>query len=339
MMSSDKNESQETLPVLNQEIPVERKNLSQTSLLFYPENPRIYSIVRADEVEPDQDEVFRRLSQQEHVKQLVQDIKLHGGLLDPVIVRGGTMHVLEGNSRLAAYRILAKTDPIKWGRIKCIVLPRDTDESVIFAILTQYHIKGKKDWAPFEQAGFLYRRHKVESIPPADLAKEMKLGPETVKNMIETYQFMIDHGQDDISKWSYYFEFIRSRKIAKVRKTNASIDKLIVKKIKSGEIERAVDVRDELPKICEGPTRTLNSFLDGAIDFSAAVERANAAGGDNNELRRVGKFKDWITSDNAERALSRAELRQMKKIVSDLSKILARCKVLVPRLKRKIPKK
>jgi hypothetical protein len=338
-MPNDSKENMDTLPVLGQEIPVERKVLSQTSLLFYPENPRIYSIVRADESEPDQDEVFRRLSQQEHVKQLVQDIKLHGGLLDPVIVRGGSMHVLEGNSRLAAYRLLAKADPIKWGKIKCMVLPADTEESVIFAILAQYHIKGKKDWAPFEQAGFLYRRHKVESLSPVDLAKDMKMGRETVKNMIETYQFMIDHNQDDISKWSYYFEFIKSRKIGRVRKQSDKLDKLVVKKIKSGEIERAVDVRDELPKICEGPTRTLNSFLDGKITFGSAVDKANAAGGDNNQLKRVEKFKDWIVSEDAERNLSRAEARQLKKIVSDLSKVLARCKVLVPRLKRKLPKK
>lgn len=338
-MADNANVFSDKIPVLGKEIPVERKNLPQTSLLFYPENPRIYSIVRANETEPDQNEILRRLSEQEHVKQLVQEIKQHGGLIEPVIVRGGTMHVVEGNSRLAAYRLLAKSDPIKWGTMRCQVLPLDTEESVIFAILAQFHIKGKKDWAPFEQAGFLYRRHKLENIAPADLAKEIKLGRDTVKNMIETYQFMINNGQDDISKWSYYYEFIRSRKIAKVRKSNPELDKLIVKKVKSGEIERAVDIRGELPKICDGPNRTLNAFLENKIDFAAAVERANAAGGDNNDLKRIDKFKDWIVLEETERALAKSDERQLKRIVSDLSKILARCKVIVPRLKRKLPKK
>ena len=79
-----------------------------------------------------------------------------GGLLEPIIVRRNV--VLEGNSRLAAYRMLAEKDPIKWADIRCNVLPDDTSDDVVFSLLGTLHIIGKTPWSPFEQAGYLYRR-------------------------------------------------------------------------------------------------------------------------------------------------------------------------------------
>ncbi len=99
---------------------------------------------------------------QEHVKELKESIKSNGGLIDPIIVRDGDFVVLEGNSRLAAYRILYKTDPIKWAKIKVTLLPKDIPESAVFTLLGQYHIVGKDPWDPYEQAGYLYRRGEAD---------------------------------------------------------------------------------------------------------------------------------------------------------------------------------
>src|SRR5262249_50674113 len=137
-----------TILIRGEEIPVTDKTLEQAKLRFYPENPRVYSVLHSDGEAPSQDEIQQRLLQMEHVKQLIQDIRLNGGLIEPLIVRDGTLEVLEGNSRLAAYRSLAKSDPVKWGYVKCTVLPHSIDESLVFALLGQFHIKGKKDWAP-----------------------------------------------------------------------------------------------------------------------------------------------------------------------------------------------
>src|SRR5450759_795658 len=97
----------------NKRIPVKLAELPQGDLKFYLENPRLYSLAREDGHDPTQEEVEEILAQMDHVKQLVQSIKENGGLIDPVIVQGGSNIVLEGNSRLAAYRILAKQEPIK----------------------------------------------------------------------------------------------------------------------------------------------------------------------------------------------------------------------------------
>ena len=218
----------ETLLIRGIEVPVETVMLPQADLRFFVDNPRVYSVLRMDGDEPSQPEIERKLLEMDHVKALIQDIKRDGGLTDPVVVRSGKLEVLEGNSRLAAYRALAKTDPIKWGLMKAKLLPKDLDEALIFALLGQYHIKGKKDWAPFEQAGFLYRRSKAHDVDTVKLAQEISLSRQKVEHLIAVYQFMIDHGEVDTARWSYYDEYLKSTKIKKARLTHKGFDDLVV---------------------------------------------------------------------------------------------------------------
>src|SRR5439155_10407931 len=111
------------LVIRGNEIPITIQFLHEKSLSFYLENPRVYSVVRAENEEPSQDDIEAELRQRDHVRRLKMEIESNGGLIDAVIVRGTTREVVEGNSRLAAYRILAETDPIKWAYMKCNVLP------------------------------------------------------------------------------------------------------------------------------------------------------------------------------------------------------------------------
>jgi hypothetical protein len=328
--------TEDTLTVLNREIPIKQKSIAQVDLRFYPDNPRIYSVVRAGGGDPTDQEIYAKLIDQEYVRDLIQDIKKHGGLLERVLVRGGTMHVLEGNSRLAAYRYLAKSDPIKWGRMKCTVLPADIEDSLIFAILAQYHIKGKKDWAPFEQAGFLYRRHKVEKFDTDVLAKDTGLGPQVVKDMITTYQFMIDYHQEDISRWSYFYEYIKSRKIKRARKDHPELDQLIVRKIDSGEIARAVDVRDQFPVICEAPAQVLRAFVQEKATFARALTQARNLGADNNDMKKLERFRNWITSPDTERNFLATSNTQLKRCISDMKKVATRSTALQHRMEKKL---
>jgi hypothetical protein len=49
-------------------------------------------------------------------------------------------------------------------------------DSAIASLLGQLHLKGKKDWRPYEQASFLYRRHHKDeiSIPALPLVSQFK---------------------------------------------------------------------------------------------------------------------------------------------------------------------
>ncbi len=152
----------------------------------------------------------------DHVKQLKESIKANGGLIDPLIVRDGDYIVLEGNSRLAAYRLLCKNDPIKWANVKCILLPSDIDDAAIFTLLGQYHIIGRKDWNPYEQAGYLYRMVKSSNQPIEFIARELGITEFAAKKAVEVYTYMLDCNDNHPNKWSYYDELLKNKNIKNI---------------------------------------------------------------------------------------------------------------------------
>ena len=312
-------QSDETILIRGHEIPVVTTTLLQETLSFFVENPRVYSVLRKNgAAEPGQDEIQAKLLEMEHVRELIQDIKRDGGLTDPLIVRSGTFEVLEGNSRLAAYRHLARLDAIKWGKIKVRLLPEDIDEKLILALLGQYHLKGKTAWPPFEKAGFLYRQHQNHNIPVDQLAREVGETEQKVKHMVQVYQFMVDHDQDEKARWSYYDEYLKSRFIKGVR--NEEFDRLIVKKIGSGEIARAVDVRDKLPVICKAP-KQLKKFKKGDYSFQEGYEWAVEAGADSTPYAKLSRFRKWLASQETERALAQTGGETRRKMEYELKRL------------------
>jgi hypothetical protein len=50
-----------TLRLRNIDIPTETRDIEQASLRFYPDNPRIYSLVRNNGQAPDQEEIYKQL--------------------------------------------------------------------------------------------------------------------------------------------------------------------------------------------------------------------------------------------------------------------------------------
>ena len=319
-----------SLTIRGQEVPVMTQFVEHKKLRFFADNPRIYSIVHANSKEPSQEEIQEQLLQLEHVRTLVVDIRQNGGLTDPVIVIDGAFEVVEGNSRLAAYRHLAAQDPVKWARLKCTLLPANIDHSLVFAVLGQYHIKGKKDWKPYEQAGFLYRRFHDHKIDMKTLAVDIGLSSKKIRLLVDTYQFMIDHNETDIDRWSFYYEYLKSSKIRKARETYSDFDDVIVQKVSDAEIKTAMDLRDQLPTICATP-KVLKKFAAGQIDFEEAHDAACAGGGESSELKRVVAFRKWIVSGKAERMLS-AKGQVRDKILFELNKIHTRVGALRLRL-------
>jgi hypothetical protein len=83
----------DTLLIRGTEVTVATQWIDHSRLRFFAENPRVYSILRVGEREPSQDDIQRKLLQMEHVKELVQDIRRNDGLIDPLIVRDGTLEV------------------------------------------------------------------------------------------------------------------------------------------------------------------------------------------------------------------------------------------------------
>lgn len=300
-------------------------------LRFYPDNPRIYSFVYTGKVEPSQDEIFEKLKDMEHVRQLVQSIKINGGLIEPIIVRDNV--VLEGNSRLAAYRLLSEKDAITWGLIKAKVFPSDTSDSLLYALLAEFHLIGKKDWAPYEQAGFLYRRQYVHGIAEKQICIESGLSKKKIGHLISVYKFMMENGQDDASKWSYYDEYLKSRDMKKMREEFPELDSVVIKKIETEEIPRAVDLRNKLKVIARSSLKNKKKFVVGEKAFDEAYDTASNQGIGSNCFDRLHAFRKYICDLGTEKKLAKHEKNIQAKCHYELKKIHLRAAHLEKRLK------
>lgn len=310
-----------TITLQGKEIEVRTCMASQADLKFFPENPRIYSIVHGSTATPHQKDIEKRLRELEHVKQLAQAIKANGGLIDPLIVREGDNVVLEGNSRLAAYRMLAQSNAIRWGHVKCTFLPSNVEDDLVFALLGEYHIIGKKDWAPFEQAGYLWRRCKQHGVSAEKIGKEMGLSVRTINRLVRVYQFMVDHNEEDPQRWSYYEEYLKHRKVQQQREENPDLDIAIVKKIRAGEIPRAVDVRDKVVKIVAVGGKTLRKFIEKEKTLDDCFESAVARGANNQVLNNIEKFKATISHPDTKKEILEMPETQRSKCKYALEKI------------------
>ena len=313
-----------TITLGGKEIPYDTKMMRHIDLRFYPENPRIFRIVCAGDGEPSQEEIENVLGGQDYVKKLLQSIEANGGVTDALWVLGTDCLVLEGNSRLAAYRLLAKKDPVKWGKEKCNVISEDVNDDDIIALLCQYHIVGRKDWAPYEQAGMLWRRHDRTGISPERMAKELGMSANEIRKMIEVYSFMENYREYKSERWSYYFEYLKSRKIAGLREKHPELDEVVVAKIRSGEIPKAEDVRDKLTKIAAAGWVVTDTFIKTKNSFERCYEKAVEQNPTIATYNFLYKFRVRLGEPETKQELKRMNSRQHEKCTYELVQIRTR---------------
>lgn len=320
------------------EYDVEEQLLNQCELLFYEENPRVYSILRSNGSIPTQKEIENKMTSMEHVKQLRLSIEQNGGLIDPLIVvkRNGDYVVLEGNSRLAAYRLLAGKDPLKWQKVRVHILPEEITDNEIFTLLGQYHLIGRKDWNIFEQAAYLYRQKQSSGLDNDILAKNVGLTESKVNSLIQVYSFMQENDDLRPDRWSYYEEYLKSRALRKYRDTNPQIDATFVKQVKSGQIRQAMDVRVVFGEIAKAKGKIASKIMQDIIEEKTDIydghERLKETGKTTNIYKQISKFHESITDDEFQKLLLleatsnssiKFELKKIQKAVENLLKKLS----------------
>lgn len=299
------------------EFRTEERLLKQSELNFYIENPRIYSDFDFETSTPTQEEIEDNLINQDHVKKLKLSIEQFGGLANPIIVKEDGLVVLEGNSRLAAYRLLAKKDPVKWGKIKCQVITDEIDESSIFALLGAIHLVGTKDWDPYEQAHYLYRRLEQTRYPLTTLAKEAGIPESKAKSMIHNITLMKQHGDDKKEHYSHYDELTKCSGLKKYRDTT-DIDDVICEQIKNGDII-AQDIR-KLGKVAslkndKQSQKIMKQYIGKEIDLETAYSRVEQTGKLDNVVKKLSDFKTFIN-----------DVEKLKKQMNDSTEVEEKAK-------------
>lgn len=325
----------ETIAIGKKEFQVTEMQIDQQELLFYVDNPRVYSALRENGNEnPTQSEIEEKMRSMEHVRELRFQIEQNGGLIEALVVvkRNDEYVVLEGNSRLAAYRILADNDPVKWKSVRCNVLPETITENEIFTLLGTLHLVKKKDWTVYEQAAYIYRQKMVSGLPISTLAKNVGLSSATVKKYIDVYEFMVSSKDNVQSHWNYYEQYVTNTGIKKYRETYPEMDEQIVSQIKTGKIKEAKVIRDKLGKIAKSPDKTAKRIMRDVIEGNSSIEqgyaRFEATGKSGNSYKKIKEFRDLMRDDDFIKSIKRevagnkATALELRKLNTAITKLL-----------------
>lgn len=192
--------------------------------------------------------------EEEGIRQLKLNIEISEGIMHPIwVVKTKNRYLaIDGNTRLSIYRDLSKKYPAKecFKKIKCKILPENTEEKVIEFIRLNEHLRGVNDWEVYVRAKMLYTLYDKRGYCYEELQSKTKLSQSQIAKLIEAYknmneQFMPKYGDqpDSHRKFSYFVEYEKPKIKNGMAELGLSI-KDFCKWVGDGEIRKAQDVRD-----------------------------------------------------------------------------------------------
>ena len=271
------------IKLLREEIPLSNDFENIHSLKFLKDNPRVYACTHGhpnfeNMMEEEQQEIIlEKLLQEPSVKNLIPDVKRHGGLMEPILIRKDTMEVIEGNSRLAVYRKLYDDEVVgDWELIPCDIVSNLTEDQQA-AFLNQIHVKGKTQWSPYEQANFAYVR-KAQGWSFDKIAKLFGEAEGTIRTRVKIIEKMKQNEDNQQSHFSYYNVMVRSKEISEAMKKK-DLSSFLLTKIKNfgpndeGNDFTALELRQKFPALLRKP-KVLKRLIDGKIDLDKGYQHA-----------------------------------------------------------------
>ena len=316
---------QTTIAVMGQRIPATYDERPIGDLLFLPDNPRVYAATREVDGFDDlterekQDQIYKLLLGEQSVKELLPEIRRDGGLQEPIVVRHDLGQVVEGNSRLAAYRKLEEeTGDNRWAQIPCLVVTNLTDDQQT-RLLGQAHLQGRTDWSRYSRAFFCFRKVRQDKKTAKELSELTGMYVRTINEDVEIVELMQVNGDDKHSRFSSYEVLVKTRAISKKVKEDEELKNHLLTGIKSGGDFTAQEMRDWLPTVIKKP-KIYRKFVHGDIGLEEAFDRAKVSRTqdrlkrileqlrdiESNEVRRLEKHEVDALSQDAKRVRKEA---------------------------------
>ncbi|MCY3839134.1 MAG: ParB N-terminal domain-containing protein [Gammaproteobacteria bacterium] len=327
------NPDETTIAIMGQQVPARHERIPINQLHFLPDNPRVYAAIRemtdfngltADEK---QIRIYERLLQEPSVKNLIPEIRRDKGLQDPITVRHDTWQVIEGNSRLAAYRKLAEeSGDEQWTEIRCLVVTSLTDDQQT-RLLGQAHLHGKTDWSPYAKALFCFRWVVEEKREATSLSNLSGISSAEIKKNVRIVQLMQANGDDKLSHFSYYSVLVRSRPISAAIAASPKLEQTLLAQIKTQpEPFTAQEMRERLPTVIAKP-RILRKYEKGDVSMEDAFDRAKISGAEQ-RLKKVRDGLDDIERDDLA-PLERHEVKSIQQVVRQIRQRVKRVSDMV----------
>lgn len=269
-----------TIPLDGKDISVSIAQHDIYSLMLDELNPRI-SFFRDNQVTDtlsDQQIIFALTNKKpEAFRKLKDSIHNNKGIMYPIWIEpleGNKYRVIEGNTRVVVYRMLLQEEPheLRWKAILCNVLSEGINEGQKNFIRLQSHLRGTTEWDAYEKAKYLYKLWQDDGWSKPKLEKQTKMTEKQITDNIEAYklmeeQYLPKHGDDpnEVSKYSYFVEYVKDKKLqksmAKHSKTVSDFCDWVAdkKKLPTGQ-----DVR-KLSNIV-GNEETLKAFVENGFE-------------------------------------------------------------------------
>ncbi len=325
------------MKLLGETIPLENDFVEIYDLKFLKENPRVYActhgILGFDQMieEEQQELIYEKLIQEPSVKNLIPEVKRHGGLIEPILIRHDTKEVIEGNSRLAVYRRFKQESADgEWDLIPCEIVSNLTDDQQA-AYLNQVHIKGKTKWSAYEKANFAYVRRE-RGWSRKKIAELFGESEPTISTNINVINLMKQNDDNVRSHFNYYDVVVRKPEISNAIKNEPRVRDFLLKKIKNqGSDENdseftAQELRKKLPVVL-GKPKVLKKYLDGAIDLDQGYQSAKISQVEE-RVKQAKNLLDEVLKSDVDH-LEQGEFNAFKHAVRKLSKEVDRIKKIV----------
>ena len=315
-------------------VPATRERIRIHELHFLPDNPRVYAAIREMPDFPDltpeekQVRIYERMLEEPSVKNLIPEIRRDMGLQEPIIVRWDTKQVIEGNSRLAAYRKLREEKPEEeqWADISCLVVSNLTDEQQT-RLLGQAHLHGKTEWSPYAKALYCFRWVEELNRDASELYQVSGITPAEIGKSVRVIHFMKENCDDTLSNFSYYNVLVRNRKISSALEDSDQLRDTVLSAIKDQDRKfTAQEMRQRLPVIIDKP-RILKKFAKGDVTLEDAYDRAKISG----LQKKLKTIRDGL--DDVEKSdiieLEQNDLRSAEQIVRQIRQRVERVSEMV----------
>jgi len=160
----------------------------------------------------------------------------------------------------------------------------------------------------------------------------MGISSKKIRHWIAVYSLMVKHHETKANRWSHYDELLKNRDIQKVLEDNPEFTKIVVGKIKSGEIDKAVDVRDKVTKIAKAGGRVLKNFIEKDRSLDKCYEAAVSGGATNVLYNKLHKFREAISCPEATEEIDQMQQKVREKCKFELQRIKKRVDFLIKSL-------
>lgn len=266
--------------ILLKSVPIDQVELDELNprISFFKDNQPTVNLTE-DQI------IFALTSKKpEAFRKLRDSIHNNRGIINPIWIESKTKNVntrykvIEGNTRALIYRQLKNEEPNeeRWQTILCYVLPCGISDEQKNFIRLQAHLRGATEWDAYEKAKYLYKLWQEDGWSVSRLEKQTKMSKKQIKENIDAYkkmeeQYLPTHGDDpnEISKFSYFVEYVKDEKLQRLMaKSSKTIDDFCNWVADKEKIPTGQDVR-RLRDIFESED-TRNTFLNRG--FQAAFQ-------------------------------------------------------------------